>query len=170
MLGEAKTEFSDAVPSGTVISVDPPQGTEVLPESTVTLTVSKGRAPVQVPDVSKGTFDQAKATLEAAGFTVTQGPDQFSDTVESGQVIGTNPDIGDTVPYGAPVEVIVSKGPDLVMVPSFIGDFLGTALAQLDSLGFLVDLKGPQQLSKRVQDQSPAGAPAPRGSTVSLGT
>ena len=170
VLGEAKTEFSDAVPSGTVISVDPPQGTEVLPESTVTLTVSKGRAPVKVPDVSKGTFDQAKATLEAAGFTVTQGPDQFSDTVESGQVIGTNPDIGDTVPYGAPVEVIVSKGPDLVMVPSFIGDFLGTALAQLDSLGFLVDLKGPQQLSKRVQDQSPAGAPAPRGSTVSLGT
>jgi hypothetical protein len=64
----------------------------------------------------------------------------------------------------------VSKGPDLVMVPSFIGDFLGTALAQLDALGFQVDLKGPQQLSKRVQDQTPAGAPAPRGSTVSLGT
>jgi serine/threonine-protein kinase len=125
---------------------------------------------VAIPDVSKGSFDQAKATLEVLGFTVTRGDDQFSDTIPSDQVIGTNPDIGKTVPYGSSVEVVVSKGPDLIMVPSFIGDFLGTALAQLDALGFQVDLKGPQQLSKRVQDQTPAGAPAPRGSTVSLGT
>jgi len=170
VLGAPKTEFSDTVAGGTVMAVDPAGGTEVPPESTVTLTVSKGRAPVAIPNVSNGNFDQAKATLEGLGFSVTQGDDQFSDTVPAGQVIGTNPDIGKTVPYGSPVEVVVSKGPDLVMVPSFIGDFLGTALAQLDSLGFQVDLKGPQQLSKRVQNQSPAGAQAPRGSTVSLGT
>jgi eukaryotic-like serine/threonine-protein kinase len=170
VLGAPKTEFSDSVATGTVMAVDPAGGTEVPPESTVTLTVSKGRAPVAIPDVSNGSFDQAKATLEGRGFTVTRAEDQFSDNIPSGQVIGTNPDSGKTVPYGSSVEVVVSKGPDLIMVPSFIGDFLGTALAQLDSLGFQVDLKGPQQLSKRVKDQSPAGAQAPRGSTVSLGT
>jgi serine/threonine-protein kinase len=170
VLAEPNTEYSDRVEAGRVISVEPSAGAQLPPESVVTLTVSRGRAPVEIPNVRGQTFDAAKAALEPLGFTVTRAEDVFSNDVAAGQVVGSDPEAGNTVPYGSSVELAVSKGPDLVTVPDFVGDFLGTALAQLDALGFSVELSGPQQLSRRVSEQVPRGTPAPRGSTVTLRT
>jgi eukaryotic-like serine/threonine-protein kinase len=170
VLAEAKQEFSDTVPAGTVLAIEPGTGTEVPPESTVTLTVSKGRAPVEIPDVSQRSFDEAKATLEGLGFTVTRAEDAFSDSVPANAVIGTAPEIGETVPYGSSVAITVSKGPDLVFLPDFIDEFLGGALGQLEASGFPFQVNGPQQLSNRVRGQNPPTGQVPRGTTVTLAT
>ena len=67
---EAEREFSNDVPSGDVIAVDPAPGTSVERDSTVTLRVSKGPDLVALPDVTGQTLAQAQATLQAAGLQV----------------------------------------------------------------------------------------------------
>lgn len=64
-------EFSDT-PSGQVARTDPVAGTEVQPGAgqPVTIVVSKGPDLVDVPPVKGKTTADAKAALEAAGFTV----------------------------------------------------------------------------------------------------
>jgi beta-lactam-binding protein with PASTA domain/tRNA A-37 threonylcarbamoyl transferase component Bud32 len=165
----AREEYSDTVAAGVVAGVEPSQGSEVAPEAEVTLVVSKGRAPVAVADVRGKPLAEAKTTLEGQGFTVTQGADQFSNEVAAGLVISTNPATGQTIQYGANVEVVVSKGPDLVAVPQVVGQLLGPALALLEQNGLSGDPDGPLQFSRPVRNQAPvAGTMVPRGSVVNL--
>ncbi|MHB8464910.1 MAG: protein kinase domain-containing protein [Acidimicrobiales bacterium] len=65
--------FSDSVPSGSVISTDPPPGAQADRAGTPTLTVSKGPEEVKVPDVTGETVSVAEAQLTAAGL-VPSGP------------------------------------------------------------------------------------------------
>ncbi|MDG6101191.1 Stk1 family PASTA domain-containing Ser/Thr kinase [Dactylosporangium aurantiacum] len=57
-----------AAPKDEVLESDPPAGTPVKPNSTVTLYVSKNNQAI-MPDLSNKTLVQAQAALEAAGFT-----------------------------------------------------------------------------------------------------
>lgn len=59
-------EYSDDVDSGRVVRVD--HGDGVRPGDTVTLVVSKGPEPIEVPDVSGQTVAVAMQTLREAGF------------------------------------------------------------------------------------------------------
>jgi serine/threonine-protein kinase len=57
-------------PENTVISQDPAGGSLQRPGTTIVLTVSKGPAQVQVPDVEGLDLGTARATLRGAGFRV----------------------------------------------------------------------------------------------------
>jgi serine/threonine-protein kinase len=67
-----KQEFNNDVPAGTVISQDPPggEGRQAGHGQTITLTISQGGELTTVPDVSGKREDEAKKTLEEAGFQV----------------------------------------------------------------------------------------------------
>lgn len=56
-----------------------------------------------------GTVEQATATLAAEGLSLNQ-VDQYSEEVEAGQVIGTEPAAGEKVRKRGSVDVIVSRG------------------------------------------------------------
>ncbi|GAA4308259.1 Stk1 family PASTA domain-containing Ser/Thr kinase [Klenkia terrae] len=76
--------------AGTVVSVSPAEGSEANPETQViTLSLSSGSAPI--PDVRGQTYDQARATLQAAGFTDITQQNAESNDVPAGQAIGTEP-------------------------------------------------------------------------------
>lgn len=64
-------KFSDSVPEGAVISVDPAEGTELYRGDEVTLTISQGPELVEVPNVVGKQRGEATRILEAAGFNVT---------------------------------------------------------------------------------------------------
>ncbi len=149
-----KHQYDENVPAGTVINTDPAGGAKAPRDSALVLLVSDGPAPVPVPDVSKKSFDDASQTLTAAGFTVARA-DDFSDTVPSGQVIGTDPPANQGATRGSPVKVTVSKGPETVKVPNLVGKTLEAAQQQLQALGFEVDTQSylPGRL---VRAQSPA--------------
>jgi len=102
-------ERSDTVPEGTAIRTDPPAGTKVDKESTVTLYVS-GQAPAtgMVPSVTGQQQAQAMAAIQAAGYTaqVTQAPS--SDP--AGTVIQQAPAAGERAEPGATVMLTVSSG------------------------------------------------------------
>ncbi|WP_382310455.1 Stk1 family PASTA domain-containing Ser/Thr kinase [Herbiconiux sp. UC225_62] len=100
---EGSQDFSDTVPEGQVYeaiySTDP-----VVPGDSVTLNVSRGPAPVAVPDVVGQTWDKAKQTLLDAGFSLDYnfGADLAPGLV---RVTGTNPSPGTMVPKGSTLTV-----------------------------------------------------------------
>lgn len=62
-------EYDDTIEKGKVVGIAPRgDGSRVQPGQTVTLVVSKGPAPVEVPDVSNQTVAAAMQTLRDAGF------------------------------------------------------------------------------------------------------
>ena len=94
----------------TVLSTDPPAGTQAQPGSKVTMNVSKGNQPSAVPTVLGQTASQAKQVLKAAGFTnvTTQTVDaggQFA-----GRVVQQSPQGGSTADPDQEITLVVGKG------------------------------------------------------------
>jgi len=136
--------------------------------STVTLIVSDGKQPIPIPNVGGQSYDDAVAAINNAGFTPVRG-DAFSDTVPSGTVIGTDPKGGGTAQPGTQVRIIVSKGPDVVTVPSVRGLSLDAASAKLQEAGLTSAVSGAYRPGATVRaTDPPAGTSVKRGSTVTL--
>lgn len=158
----------EEIPAGVVMAVAPettgeqPKGSEVL------LTVSAGPAPRTVPDgLAGGSYEDAAAALEAVQLTPAK-VEEFSDDVDKGKVIGTRPPAGEQLARGATVEVVVSKGPDLVKVPKVDGLTLEEAIDRLEDAGLTVgDVSGPARGQPYVTDP-PEGTPVKRGTTVDI--
>jgi serine/threonine-protein kinase len=115
---EGDGQYSDTVPEGVVISTDPAVNTSLKPGATVTVVVSKGRAPVTVPDLANKNINEARALLQQLGLAAVesyQDDDAAADTV-----IGQSPKAGTGVEKDAEIKLDVSKGPPLVTVPRVI--------------------------------------------------
>ena len=68
----SQQQFNDQAPEGSVISQDPPEGNQLGKGQAVKLVISKGPELIPVPNVFGQQYDQAKATLQQAGFQVQQ--------------------------------------------------------------------------------------------------
>ncbi len=143
-------------------------GTQVEKGTTVVLVLSAGPAPRTVPKLVNTPYDQAKAALEKLGLVVTRLEDQFSDKIGAGSVISTDPAAGEKVNRGGTVNVVVSKGPDVVTVPPLAGLTLADATTTLQAAGLVVgDVAGPS--TGRVVAASPAPLQVvTRGTRVNL--
>ena len=166
------TQHDETVAAGNVLSVSPAVGARIAPDATVKVVLSSGHAPVKVPDVSGKTFDVASTELAAAHFTVKRADaDEFSATVPRGGVIGTDPTIGTSAPYGSTVVVHVSKGPDLVVVPDVTFETIEQATSDLAAAGLQVGNVKNYRPGGVVMSQDPTGgtgARVLRGSQVDL--
>jgi serine/threonine-protein kinase len=158
---------SEEVAAGIVIEVGPDVPAELPKGSEVPLVVSKGPRPRPIPTGLEGkTFAEAKAALEAVQLKAKQ-VDEFSDDVEKGKVIGLRPPTG-TRPRDSEVEVVVSKGPDLVEVPAVQGRSLDDAVAAIEAAGLVVgDAFGPAK-GQPFATNPPAGTKVKRGATVDI--
>lgn len=117
VIGEVTGQNSDEVEPDLVISSDPEAGTEVDVNTPVDFLVSIGTGLITVPDLEGLTLDQAGDELdEACGdppcFTPVIEDNEFSDTVDAGVVIRTDPEAGAEVEPGNPIVVVVSQGPE----------------------------------------------------------
>ena len=90
--------FDPVVAAGLVAASNPPQGTQVARDSTVTYQVSKGADLVTVPNLYLMTLQQATAALNAAGLTV--GPIVGD---PSRAVVASSPPFGSQAPRGSAV-------------------------------------------------------------------
>lgn len=169
-LGEQSQAWSETVPAGVVVSQDPPSNASVKRATAVSVVVSKGREPIEVPTVTRTALDAASAAITKAGLTVQRGQDVNSDTVPAGQVVSQSPESG-TLHRGDAVKLVVSKGPVMVQVPNVVARSSGDAEKVLTDLGFTVKretgLLGA--VLDLVQSQSvKGGQSAPKGSTIVL--
>ncbi len=127
-------DYDEDVPAGSVSGFDPEAGTELRRDQPVTVVVSRGRAPVQVPDVVGQSPDAARDNLEAQGFTVTRTEGRSGD-VGTGQVMAVSPTPGQKAPFGSEVTIQVSVGLPQVTVPDVTGMSAREAAAALESAG-----------------------------------
>jgi serine/threonine-protein kinase len=93
--------YSETVAEGIVISVNPASGATVAKAGTVTVSASKGRRPVTIPQSIIGkTVAAAEAELTALGLVVNgvSGP-------PSGRVTGSTPAVGSQVKPGSSLQL-----------------------------------------------------------------
>jgi serine/threonine-protein kinase len=164
-LKEGKGEYSDEVPQGVVISTDPKADTTLRPGETVTVVVSKGRAPITVPDLSGKNINEARAILQQLGLAAVES--YKDDDAPADTVIGQSPKAGSGVEKDAEVKLDVSKGPPLVTVPRVIDLPCLQAQQQLQGLGLKVRVDFDPNLI--VRSQQPAeNTPVPPQTEVAI--
>lgn len=126
----------------------------------------------RVPAVDGLDVAAARTALRQAGFEVREGAPEFHPTVPAGRVIRSVPAAGRMAAVGSTVELILSKGPDLVDVPAVQNLLLADAKKRLEDAGFEVIEVGEWNNAvarDTVVAQAPrAGEKAPRGSRVTL--
>ena len=160
---------SSSVKPNIVINSNPQEGNNVPANTVVTLFVSKGQAPVAVPNVVGQQQTQADTTLQAKGFNVSVKTDSTS-SAPAGQVISQNPN-GGTAHPGSTVTITVSGG--AVSVPPVVGDSLATATQILTTAGFQVCVQNGSGRANVANgtvfsQNPPANGTATKGATVTI--
>ncbi|HZQ83879.1 MAG TPA: PASTA domain-containing protein [Acidimicrobiales bacterium] len=160
--------FSEDIQKDAVISWKPGTGTTLDRGQSVELTVSNGPQPRTISDWRGQTYDVVAQHLTEAGLKPAR-KDVFDDSMPVGQVVSTTPAAGSQVPKGSTVTVNVSKGPDLVAVPTVVGLRRSDAVQTLQQVGLTAVVYGPNGGNKIVFQSSPqAGTQVKRGSQVAL--
>lgn len=145
-------------------------GAQAVRHSVVTLTVSKGPAPVTVISVVGATLKDAKAQLGDLGLKVTSS-EAFSADVKAGTVISQTPKGGTAGHRGDTVELVVSKGPELFEVPNVMRNGVGSASDTLTAAGFKVKVVHAATyfgLGFVVGQEPGGGSMHPKGTTIVL--
>jgi serine/threonine-protein kinase len=154
------------VAKGNVAATRPAKGTVLKADQVVTVVISTGRPPVDVPEVTGRSVEEAQGILGAAHLRAR--PERvFDDNVPKDLAVGTEPGSGSRVAWGSTVVLRISKGPDLVEVPQVVGLSKREAAERLREAGLKAHFLFP--VGSRVVEQSPAaGEKAKRGSNVNL--
>jgi serine/threonine-protein kinase len=160
--------YDDRAAAGTVTAFDPPAGTQLKRGGTVKVSVSKGHAPVTVPNVVGQSPDAATATLQQLGFQVARAEGR-SAAVAPGQVMAVSPGPADgKQDYGKTVTITVSVGVPQVTVPDVTDQGKDAAVAALQAAGLKVEVQ-TFIAGNRVYRQNPAGGTVvDQGSTVTV--
>jgi serine/threonine-protein kinase len=166
--GEVREVYDDEVPEGDVVRQSPADG-KAPQGSGVDLWVSRGHAPVPVPAVVGKTQDKAERALEAAGFTPVVSF-AFSNDIERGKVISVDPQEATKTPYGSPVTIQVSQGPETFPAPVLTGLTPAQARAKADEYGLKVTISVvPGTPGTVIISQVPAAGTTVRyGDTITL--
>lgn len=131
---EVNTAYHDTAPRDMIIAQSEEAGKKLGIGSTITLTVSNGVEHFPVPDLKKMTAEEARTKLEVLKFTV-KTTEAFSDKYEKGTVISQNQAAGNMLPKGSEIQLVISKGPDLVQVPDITGKTPDEIQAEIKKAG-----------------------------------
>ncbi|MFI6337433.1 Stk1 family PASTA domain-containing Ser/Thr kinase [Streptomyces sp. NPDC050535] len=107
----------------------------------------------RVPAVLAVTEAQAKDRLADAGLDAGQVKHAYSDTVERGSVISSDPAVGDRIRDNDSVELTVSDGPETVKVPDLQGSELDRARSVLKDKGLAAGI-----VTREFSDDVPNGS------------
>jgi len=150
---DGQNEFSDDVPKGKVLDVNPSAGSELEIGKRVVIVLSKGPEPKPVPDVKNKTHDEAFNELRSKGFEPVDLPGEFAADVEGGRVIRTDPEAGKKLDGDKKVGVVVSTA---VTVPDVTGRTVDEATAMLAQAGLQIEVQGINNGGAHVAVQQPA--------------
>ncbi|MFG2106850.1 Stk1 family PASTA domain-containing Ser/Thr kinase [Micromonospora chersina] len=162
---KGSSRYDDALPAGVVLATDPKVGTVVKPGTKVTVVLSKGRAPVSVPNLVGKSLTDARAILGRLGLTPVE---TYKDSDKpKDEILGQSPADGTGVEKGAQVKLDVSKGPAQVPVPRVVDLPCQQAKQVLESQGFPVNIQLNPNGVARFQNPG-ENTPVPPGTTVTV--
>ncbi len=169
-------QYDDTAATGMVLSATvkatgaaAAPGAQVKRDSEIELVLSKGRTPVTVTSVVGATVDAATQQLAADKLTLVVADQQFNDTVPAGEIISQDPVSNTPAYHGDTVNVVVSKGQEMLPLPNVYGMRVDKAKKALEDAGFQVTVNYPLTVHpwNLVTSQLPPGGD---GKTAARGT
>jgi beta-lactam-binding protein with PASTA domain/predicted Ser/Thr protein kinase len=167
-----REEASDSFARGRVVSTSPGAGALIERGSEVTVVVSSGPPRITGPDVVGQDVEDARSSLETAGFSV-DVEEQEDQSAEPGTIVSQDPAGGTTARAGSIVTIVAATEPDTVTVPDVRGDTVQDAIDAITAAGLVpnqvTEPTGDELEDGVVIDQSPAaGRDAKRDGTVTI--
>ena len=129
---------------------------------------------VQVPDIEGKNLTEARKMASEVGLNLLENEERvFSEDLPENYVVTQQPAAGERIKQSRPLNITVSRGPQLIEIPSFVGNSLREALLELDNLSLSSgDIQYIFRLSEdpgTVINQIPAaGAEVEKGSEITL--
>ncbi|MDN5716685.1 MAG: Stk1 family PASTA domain-containing Ser/Thr kinase [Janibacter sp.] len=164
--------FDETVPEGDAITSNPPIGTQLSKGSDVTVVFSKGPERYEVPALDGRTTAQATADLKAEHLTVGTTSQAWHAEVPTGQVVSSTPAAGTSLKRDATVNLVISKGPEPVAVPSVIGKPSADATTAIEAADLEVaeadEVYSTSVAKGAVVSQSPTSGTLLPGETVTI--
>ena len=125
--------YDDDVPAGQVVGAKPAEGDKVAKAGTVLVTVSKGPRMVTVPTIVGLAETDAYTALTEAEFSVAPSVKRtWSDTIPAGEVVSSDPTVGDVVRHNTVIALVVSDGPEPITFPDVFNALESTAVTTLE--------------------------------------
>jgi serine/threonine-protein kinase len=144
---------------GRVVWQDPPPAVAVPEGARVSLAVSRGPRPVQVPDVTGYERDVAIQLIIAAGLSVSR-VDTGLAPAERGVVVSSDPTAGRSLNPGSGVGIFVSVGTATIRIPNVVGLTVDEATVVLEEAGLILGTARTRTTNNNEPDlifeQSPA--------------
>jgi eukaryotic-like serine/threonine-protein kinase len=174
VLDNVSRRQTDQAQEGTVIDQDPRPGNEIAVGGEVDIVLA-ATPRVEVPSVVGLDVDDAIAELEDAGLVVGDQISQNDQNIPQGQVISQDPGAGVMVDVESPVDLVVSAGPTVVIVPDLLCSTYANAKAELEGLGLEAELGDPvlplaecPNPVRVAQQDTPPGTQVDPGTTIVL--
>ncbi|MBR3815474.1 MAG: Stk1 family PASTA domain-containing Ser/Thr kinase [Clostridia bacterium] len=160
-------DFAD----GMIFAQEVPEGRRVVKGSAVTVYVAGNDVSggIEIPDLTEYSLTVAESKLRALGFKVEIAP-EYSDTLEKGSIIRTDPVTGIKAALGSTVTIYYSTDVKSFIVPRVIGMKSSEARAILDDKGLKVVIREEDNKAPKgnVISQSPIEEEVFPGDTVTL--
>ncbi|MGP3777757.1 Stk1 family PASTA domain-containing Ser/Thr kinase [Halanaerobium saccharolyticum] len=129
---------------------------------------------VEVPEIEGESLNEARKLASEVGLNLVENEERvFSEEIAAEHIVSQQPAAGERIKQSRPLNITVSKGPQLIEIPDFIGSSLREALIELDNLSLRSgDIQYIFRLSEEpgtVINQIPAaGAELEKGSEITL--
>jgi eukaryotic-like serine/threonine-protein kinase len=168
---KVKKAYSDAVPSGKVISASPSPGTSLQRGKTVTITVSRGQQGISVPKLTGLQRSAAEQQLSSAGLQAQVGEKESA--AAAGTVLAQDPAVGTVLHKGDTVQLTVAKARPKVPDVSTAHPSLEDASQTLTDAGYKVRTRDqavtdPAQDGLVIRQFPPPGTRRSTGATITL--
>lgn len=108
---------------------------------------------VKVPNVENTELSAAIRQLEQLGFIVeAKTEEQYSDTIEAGKVIKTNPGADRTVKKGTSIQIVVSLGLEGFLSENYVGKNYIEVKTMLETRGLKVTIEEKEYTEKEAEE------------------
>ena len=170
-------EYADGTEPGELLSQTPEPGTSMGPGGAVSVVISLGPVPRQVPEMVGLMVGEVRAAISRAELVVGTVGEQPSETVEAGVVLeatidGVPAQPGTEFLTGTTIDLLVSSGPAPRVVPPVVGLTVEAARVAVEAQGLV--LATAESYSESVGEglvismDPSADASVARGSTVTV--
>lgn len=156
--------YSARVPEGRIMSQLPLPGTKVRRGWQVRVAQSLGPTRVTVPDVTGQSEHAAELNIRRRGLDVTSMAAMPMPEIPTDQVLAQNPTANAAQVIAPKISLLVTAGapPQAFVMPSFVGQPLGTVSRTLQDAGFRLGNVSVAAIVEASVDQTGAGmTPAP---------
>ena len=158
--------YSPQIPEGKIMSQLPLPGTKVRRGWQVRVAQSLGPTRVEIPDVTGQSEHAAELNIRRRGLDVASMAEVDDAGIPADQVLAQSP-MANAVQVVAPkISLLVTAAPQAqtFVMPSFLGDLLGSASKTLQDAGFRlgnVSMAPPAVATDTASQSAPGAAPAP---------